>query len=138
MRCLDCGGIDSVRRVISMSASLVLSAAVIAPHACLAEDAAERGAFVFDGNCADCHKTTADGKGKGPTLFGIVGRTAGQVADFDYSDANKNSKLVFDRVTLDNYVASPNELIPGTKMRFPGLPIVQDRKDLIEFLATLK
>ncbi len=105
-----------------------------------AQASADRGADIFDGNCGDCHATTADAKTrKGPTLFGIVGRRAGQVPGFDYSEANRTAQVVFDEATLDHYVAAPLDVIPGSRMnRFPGLDQPQERRDLIEFLKTLR
>jgi cytochrome c len=135
----DVRELGGIWRVWARCGGLALVAALAGAQACRADDSLDRGAFVFDGNCADCHPTTPGGSGKkGPTLFGIVGRAAGQISGFSYSDANRNSKLVFDGATLDKYLTSPSDVVPGTIMRFPGLPIDQERQDLIEFLTTLK
>jgi cytochrome c len=99
----------------------------------------ERGGDVFDDQCSDCHTVTRGGKnGRGPNLFGIVGRQAGTIAGFTYSDANKSSGVVWSAATLDRYLAAPKAAMPGTAMRYKGLPDAADRADVIAFLATLK
>ena len=63
-------------------------------------------------------------------------RTAGTVAGFNYSSANKNSGLVWTRETLDAYLADPQTMVPGTLMVFPGIKNGGDRQALVEFLAS--
>jgi cytochrome c len=92
------------------------------------------GEVVFKKNCAICHTTEA-GKNKiGPSLAGIVGRKAGSVPNFNYSEANKNSGVTWDDATLDTYLTDPRKFVPGTKMVFPGLKNADDRKALIAYL----
>ncbi len=110
----------------------------LAGQAARAADAA-RGADSFDDQCGDCHTATQGGKnGHGPNLFGIIGRRAGTVAGFDYSDANKNSGVVWSATILDPYLTAPNVAMPGTAMRYKGMPDPDVRADIIAFLATLK
>jgi cytochrome c len=74
--------------------------------------------------CASCHSLDADGKGFGPTLHGIVGRPAAQVADYAYSPAMKAAAaggLVWDEKALAEFLAKPQAKVPGTAMRFWGL-----------------
>jgi len=73
----------------------------------------------------------------GPSLFSVVNRHSGEIANFHYSDANKNSGLVWNAATLDRYLAGPREVVPGTKMTFSGLKDPQQRADVIAYLATL-
>ena len=77
-------------------------------------------------------------KGIGPSLFGVVGRKAGAVADFHYSEANKASGLTWDEATLDRYIANPRAVVPGTTMPYAGLKNDAQRGDLIAYLATVK
>jgi cytochrome c len=96
--------------------------------------AAEPGESVFKKNCAICH-TLEPGKNKiGPSLAGVVGRKAGSVPGFAYSDANKKSGDTWDEQTLDTYLTDPRKFMPGTKMVFNGLKGPEDRKALIEYL----
>jgi cytochrome c len=73
----------------------------------------------------------------GPSLFHVVDRHSGQIPDFHYSDANRNSGLTWNVATLDRYLTGPRELVPGTKMTFPGLKDSKQRADLIAYLETL-
>ncbi|MCC6927328.1 cytochrome c family protein [Novosphingobium sp.] len=90
------------------------------------------------GQCAACHAVEPGKNGVGPSLAGIVGRKAGSVAGFAYSDANKNSGLTWDEKTLDTYLTNPMKMVPGTKMTYAGLADAAKRKELIEYLKTLK
>ena len=123
-------------RAARRMAALLLAGASLAVHA--AGDA-KRGAQVFDDECSDCHTSTAGGKnGKGPALFGLVGRSAGSVAGYDYSEANKASHFVWTAEQLEAYLPNPKGAIPGTKMRYSGLKDAAERADVIAFLQTLK
>ena len=83
--------------------------------------------------------TRRNGSNKiGPSLAGIVGRKAGSVPGFNYTDANKNSGVTWDEKTLDTYLVDPKKFIPGTKMLFAGVKNDADRKALIEYLEAQK
>lgn len=72
----------------------------------------------------------------GPSLYGVVGRKAGTVPNFAYSDALKNSGITWDPKTLDKWITKPNALIPNNNMGtlFSGLPDPKERAKIIEFL----
>ena len=95
----------------------------------------ERGGKLFQAKCGQCHNVIkGGGNGLGPNLYGVVGREAGAVTDYTYTDANKNSGFTWDKKTLSKYLQNPKKMIPGTKMVFAGMKGKQDRKDLIAFL----
>jgi cytochrome c len=97
----------------------------------------EAGKVAFK-KCALCH-TTEPGKNKiGPSLFGVVGRKAGSLDSFNYSEAMKNYDHTWDPETLDTYLADPRGVVPGTKMIFPGIKDKTERDDVIAYLETLK
>jgi cytochrome c len=97
----------------------------------------EAGAKVFKAQCAACHSVVEHKKLIGPSLFGVVGRKAG-TEDFAYSEANKNSGLTWDEVTLDKYLLSPKTVVPGNKMPYGGLKNDEQRANLIAYLAQVK
>jgi cytochrome c len=99
---------------------------------------AEAGKMVFM-KCMICHKVGPGAmNGVGPHLNGVVGRKAGTVEGYAYSDANKNSGLTWDEATLTKYLPGPQQLVPGTKMTFVGLPDPKDVADVIAYLKTFK
>lgn len=92
---------------------------------------AARGETLY-AQCAGCHKLQENFTG--PMHCGVVGRPAGSVAGFAYSEAMKSSGLTWDAKTLDEFLISPFSFVPGTLMGFAGLPEAQDRADLIAYL----
>ena len=64
----------------------------------------------------------------------MVGRKAGTVEGYHYSDANKNSGITWDEAELKKYLKDPKGVVPGTKMVFPGLQSEQDIDNVIAYL----
>ncbi len=96
--------------------------------------AAGRAAFA---NCSACH--TTDGRPSvGPTLRGIGGRRAGRLPGFRYSRALRRTNIVWNAVTLDAWIAAPQELVPGNLMPFSGLPDAKTRSNLVAYLLSLQ
>jgi len=99
----------------------------------LAQDAA-KGEHSF-AKCSACHSIGPDAKNKlGPELNGIDGRHSGTAPNFNYSDANKNSGIVWNETTFKQYIADPKAMVPGTKMFFPGIKNPQEVDDLWAYL----
>ncbi|MGL6042465.1 MAG: c-type cytochrome [Sandaracinobacteroides sp.] len=94
---------------------------------------AKAGKIVFI-QCQACHALKEGENRVGPSLYSKVGATAGQVAGFKYSDANKNSGIVWTEEKLFEYLKNPRAVIPGTTMAFAGIPDAQKRADLIAYL----
>jgi cytochrome c len=81
--------------------------------------------------CTDCH--SLDQNDVGPRHRGVYGRKAGSLSDYDYSEALKNSGIVWNEETLDKWLTNPQAFVPGVKMFF-HLDSPQDRADVIAFL----
>ena len=88
--------------------------------------------------CKSCHKL--DGSdGVGPHLNGIVDKQKAASAGYAYSDALV--AMAADTWTpenLDGFLENPKGYMPGTKMAFAGLPKVEERANLIAYLATVQ
>ena len=94
----------------------------------------EKGQRSFN-KCLPCHAIGPGAETKvGPELNGLDGRHAGTAANFNYSNANKNSGLVWDEATFKDYIRSPQAKIPGTKMTFAGISNPQEIDDLWAYL----
>ncbi len=94
-----------------------------------AQDAAN-GADVYK-KCRACHQVgETAANAVGPQLNGIIGRKAGTVEGFNYSEANKGSGVIWDKATFLNYIKDPRAAMPGNKMAFAGIKDEQDALDL--------
>ena len=91
----------------------------------------EKGKAIYE-ECKGCH-----GLGEnivGPRHCGVIGRHAGSVPDYMYSDVMKNSKIVWTDDKLHEFLTSPLSAMSGTNMGFAGLFDVNERNDLIAYL----
>ena len=82
--------------------------------------------------CAACHSLSHDRTG--PRHCGLLGRRAGSIKGFSYSDAMKRVDFVWDEKTLDRFLADPEKTVPGTSMGYAGIKDKQERADLIAYL----
>jgi len=106
---------------------------VVSMGAAVAQDV-QKGENSFK-KCLVCHAIGPGAKNKiGPELNGLDGRKAGTLPDYNYSDANKNSGIVWDDATFKEYIKDPRAKIPGTKMTFPGIKNEQEINDLWAYL----
>lgn len=88
--------------------------------------------------CAACHDFKKGGKAKiGPPLWDTVGQPKGGHDGFSYSPALKKLGGAWDYEALNAFLHKPRQLVPGTKMTFPGLSAVKDRANLIAYLRSL-
>ena len=100
----------------------------------LASADAAAGEQVFK-KCAACHTIAQGGaNGVGPNLWAAMGKPMAHVAGFPYSDALKTKGQTWDWETMNHWVKSPKDLVPGTKMTFAGLSKPQDRANLLAYL----
>jgi cytochrome c len=95
----------------------------------------EKGQRSFN-KCLPCHAVGPGAGNKvGPELNGLDGRHAGAVAGYNYSEANKNSGIVWNEAAFKDYIRSPQAKVPGTKMTFAGISKPQEIEDLWAYLS---
>lgn len=95
------------------------------------------GQMAFNNHCRTCHSTDAGDNRLGPSLAGVVGRKAGSVDGFAYSQSLKSSGVTFDDATLDKFIAGPASVAPGNNMKpYSGIEDAKVRADIIGFLKT--
>src|SRR5258707_13785652 len=77
------------------------------------------GGTLFKQQCATCHTTNlSDPVRQGPSLFKIVGRSAGKIDGFHYSAGFAKADFVWDEARLDAWLTNPQEMIPGAVMAY--------------------
>ena len=95
------------------------------------------GERLFNKYCSVCHSLESGRNKFGPSLSGVVGRMAGSIENYSYSESMRAIGKAWTPEQLDLYLSAPSKIAPGTKMTFPGLPNGDDRKGLIDFLTTI-
>mmetsp|Transcript_138522 Transcript_138522/g.244704 ORF Transcript_138522/g.244704 Transcript_138522/m.244704 type:complete len:83 (+) Transcript_138522:1-249(+) len=71
---------------------------------------------------------------QGPALHGVMGRLAGSIAGFQYSEKLVASKIIWNDSALSEFMINPKKYVPGTKMVFAGLKKEKERNDIIAFI----
>jgi cytochrome c len=123
--------------ILSVAGTVLLSAAVLpvsASAAPVGKDAV-RGRAIYEAKCSACH--SVDENRVGPKHMGVLGRKAGSVNGYEYSDALRQSRIVWTQANLTQWLTEPEKLIPGQKMGY-RLGLAQERADVVRFLSTLK
>lgn len=119
-----------MRSELTLYAAASVAAVISTCGAALAAGDAAHGEVLYQG-CQDCH--SIEENGVGPRHKGVFGRVAGTQPGYSYSNALKQSGVVWNEETLDKWLTNPQGFIPGVKM-FYHLGKPQDRADVIEFL----
>jgi cytochrome c len=119
--------------------ALILLATFPVPVAAAAEGDAANGETLVK-RCTTCHTVNEGGANRiGPNLFGVFGSIAGaRPTGFNYSAAIRESGVVWNEETLDQWLTRPRSLIADARMGFPGLSNADQRADVIAYLKTLK
>jgi cytochrome c len=93
-----------------------------------------KGQQIFN-KCAACHTVTKGGpNGLGPNIWGVLGDPVADAPGFTFTDALEKKGGTWNWHNLSEWLHSPREFAPGTKMTFAGLGNPQDRANLIAYL----
>lgn len=128
-----------MRLVLAIAVMLLTLTVGVTPS--YADGDVKQGERKFRLSCQACHTVEQGGRQKvGPNLFGTFGAIAGK-RDFKFerrhSAAIKESGIVWDTQTLDAFLENPQQLIPGTRMTFPGFRKKSDRDNVIAYLKSV-
>jgi cytochrome c len=89
------------------------------------------GRSAFEKRCSGCHALDHDKEG--PRLAEVVGRKAGAISRFPYSESVKKSSVIWNEATLDKWLTDPEAVIPDSDMAF-RLDNAAERAAIIAFL----
>lgn len=87
-----------------------------------------RGAKLVRKKCASCHYLDRNLRKVGPTLVGIYSR-APAIGGIPFD--------IWDEAALNQWLANPNQVKPGTTMAIPGIKSSEDRTAIIEYLKLI-
>ena len=117
----------------SFAVLLLLSILVSAPA-----NAEEDGVRAFT-PCRACHSLDpAERNLPGPNLAGVIGRSVGGDAAFDYSPVLRKARdegLRWDAKRLEAFLADPAAMFPGLWMSIRGIEDAAERQALVRFLS---
>ena len=133
----------TIRQPRLASAALLgaLALAVSGPAAAMSEAGmmamTKAGQVMFEHRCRSCHADDPAARSYGPPLVGVIGRKAGSIEGFAYSDAMKASGLVWTEDALRAWMANNDGFMPGTRMRHVGVTDHTEQDFILAYLRTL-
>jgi cytochrome c len=92
------------------------------------------GKDLFAKRCSGCH--AVESSKEGPRLRGVLGRKAGTVAGFPYSDALRNSGITWTESLLAEWLENPEALVKDNDMEF-RVANADERAALVAYLKSL-
>ena len=86
--------------------------------------------------CGSCHKLEPGANGTGPYLHGVVNRAKAAAGGYGYSDVLASMGGDWTPENLSAFIEDPKGYAPGTAMNYRGMSDVEDRANLIAYIAT--
>ena len=119
----------------------VMTFVVASPVVAHAAGDPTKGASIFH-QCAICHTIGPNASVKlGPPLNGVAGQAWAAWPGYPYSAglvAGRTAGKAWDDATLNQWLTSPQKMVPGTKMAFGGIQDEQQRADVVAYLSQFK
>ena len=100
------------------------------------EDRARVSASVL--GCAECHSFQGGDHERAPGLKDIFGAEIASTSFAGYSDALRQKRGIWDRETLTAFLASPQDVAPGTTMAAANVDDAESLSLLVDFLEFYK
>lgn len=89
-------------------------------------------------SCRACHSNEPGVQGTGPSLYGVVDRPVQSIGEFgSYSGALVEAADTWTPENLNAFIENPRGFAPGTTMGYSGMRDVEDRANLIAYLASI-
>jgi cytochrome c len=122
---------------LSLAAVLALGANALSQETVGRGAGPDEGQLVFNNACRTCHTLKEGDNRLGPNLHKIIGRKAGSLPNYGYSSAMKGADMVWDKATLDRFIANPDQVVSGHSMKpFGGVASAEERGKIIGFLES--
>lgn len=121
----------------ALPAAVALAAVVLLADPARAQDGSEseEEMLAFNNHCRTCHVTDEGDHRLGPSLHNILGSEAGSKPGFRYSSSMADADIVWDKQTLDRFIADPNAVVPGNNMKpYSGITSAEERAKIIAYL----
>jgi cytochrome c len=126
-----------LRPAIAAAALLTLSAGAAPAADTLDKARIAAGQLIYEDNCRICHSDNPETPSYGPSLVGVVGRKAGSVEGYEYSDAMRAAGFVWTGEALRAWMADNTHFMPGTKMRHVGVTDAAEQDFIIAYLSSI-
>ncbi len=116
---------------------MLLALAAFSSGSALAQNSDVEGERLMR-QCQSCHAVKAGARPKvGPNLHGMFGRKAAFVPGYEYSDALRDSKIIWTEKSVNIWLRRPAAVTPGTSMAFAGIPNAKERAKLVAYLRKI-
>jgi len=103
----------------------------------LAQD--DAGQIAFNNACRTCHTVREGDNRLGPNLSRVIGRKAGSLPNYNYSESMKKADLVWDKQNLDRFIANPDAVVSGNNMKpYGGIASAEERAKIVAFLESAR
>lgn len=94
----------------------------------------EAGQQAFNNSCRTCHSVKEGDNRLGPNLNKIVGRKAGALPNYNYSQSMKEAGFVWDQDKLTRFMVKPDEVVSGNKMQPYGGISAEEASKVVAYL----
>jgi cytochrome c len=120
---------------LPLAALIALGAEALGQEAIGRSTGPDDGQLAFNNACRTCHTLRESDNRLWPSLHKIIGRRAGSLPNYGYSSAMKDANLVWDKATLDRFIANPDQMVSGNNMKpYGGLNSADERAKIVAFL----
>jgi cytochrome c len=127
--------LSATSRILPMAAMIATAQWALAQGPAGNPPAADDGQLAFNNACRTCHTLREGDNRLGPNLYKVVGRKAGSLPGYTYSSAMQGADMVWDKATLDRFIANPDQALPGHNMKpYGGIASPEERARIIAYL----
>lgn len=143
---MELAKLPGITRVVPVSLRLVFETKAAQPQAAT-KKTADKAQLVASGDaaagrklyrqCLGCHNAKSPEHTIGPHLVNIIGRKAASAEGFAYSEALKDSQLVWTEANLAAFLQNPAKVVPGNTMPYQGLANKADIDNIVAYLSSL-